>query len=171
MLLDCGRKAEYPGMSERHIIGSLSYLWPLALMFAGPVWTRTAVHKCNFPHRPPLPLESRHVCCLLLSTFSIQFVHTPVKRSNKSKHVEMKNPLTVHVNIWSYLVPSHLRLLVRSQVIFNIWTGNHFATSYLSFLHIAHSAAEALPLVAGLYGHWHRHFHAVGGIPAQIKHL
>lgn len=103
----------------------------------------------------------------------MDFLHSICSHSCKDikqiiTKVDTKNCLTVHVNIWLYLVPSHLRLLVRSQIIFNIWTGNHFAMSYLSFFHIAHSAAEALPLVAGLYGYWHRHFHAVGGVPAQI---
>lgn len=90
LVLDCGRKAEYPEMSEQHIIGSLSYLWPLAVTFAGPVWIHTAVHRCNFHHRPPPPQESRHVCCLRQWTLSIQFVHTPVNRPNKSKQVETK---------------------------------------------------------------------------------
>lgn len=88
---------------------------------------------------------------------------------NKSQSRQHGEPTDCMPELFSYLVPSHLWLLVWSQVIFNIRAAHHFALSYLSFLHVAHFAAEALPLVTGLYGHWHRHFHAVGGVPGQIQ--
>lgn len=52
-----------------------------------------------------------------------------------------------------YLVPGHLWLLVRSQIIINTRAGDHFAVGYLSFLQMADFAAEALPFIVLLHSH------------------
>lgn len=68
-----------------------------------------------------------------------------------------------------YLVPGHLRLFIWSQIVFYIRTVDHFAVGYLSFLQMADFATEAFSLVALFHGHRHGHFHAVCGVPKQIK--
>lgn len=70
-----------------------------------------------------------------------------------------------------YLVPGHLRLFIWSQIVFYIRTADHFAVGYLSFLQMADFATEAFSLVALLHGHRHGHFHAVCGVPKQIKNI
>lgn len=68
----------------------------------------------------------------------------------------------------SYLIPSHLWLLVRGQIVFYIRTVDHFAMGYLSFLQMSDFAAEAFTLITLLHGHRHGHFHAVCRVPEEI---
>lgn len=68
-----------------------------------------------------------------------------------------------------YLVPGHLWLFVRSQVVLYVRAVDHFAVCYLSFLQMADFAAVALPLIALLHLHWHGHFHAVRWVPVETQ--
>lgn len=68
----------------------------------------------------------------------------------------------------TYLIPGHLRLFVRSQIVFDVGTGDHFAVGHLGLLQVPDFAAVALPLVALLHGHRHGHFHAVRRVPEEV---
>lgn len=66
-----------------------------------------------------------------------------------------------------YLIPGHLRLLVRGEVILDVGAVDHLAFSDLGFLQVAYFTVEAQALVVLLHCQGHGHLHAVGGVSAE----
>lgn len=152
---------------------TVSYLWLWVASFAAPAWIHTVVRRCNFPRHPPPPQVSRRAWCWLWWSSSIQPSHTPGRRHRLISHERITGSTAAPKRFprRPYLVPGHLRLLVWSQVVFDVRAGDHFAVGYLSLLQVADFAAETFALVALLHRHGHGHFHAVCCVPEQTTNI